>query len=77
MIKIFTQNDLIRYLYRETSEKETEEISHALISDPELSEQFNQLRSVTKELDNGLLQPSSSTILNILSHVRSVSTPKH
>ena len=76
MIKIFTQNDLIRYLYHETSEKETEEINHALISDPELNEQFNQLCSDAKELDKGLLQPSSSTVLNILSHVRSISTPK-
>ncbi|GCC50960.1 hypothetical protein SanaruYs_11790 [Chryseotalea sanaruensis] len=76
MIKTFTQNDLIRFLYHETTEKETEEIKHALLSDPELNEQFNQLCSMTKELDGGLLKPSSATVLNILSHVRSVSSVK-
>ncbi|MCZ8216574.1 MAG: hypothetical protein O9262_10070, partial [Cyclobacteriaceae bacterium] len=75
-IKTFTQNDLIRFLYHETTEKETEEIKHALLSDPELNEQFNQLCSLTQALDGGLLKPSSATVLNILGHVRSVSSVK-
>ena len=76
MIKTFTQNDLIRYLYHETTEKETEEISQALIADPELHTQFEELRSVSNSLDKGQMQPSSSVVLNILSHVRNLSQRK-
>lgn len=71
MIKTFTENDLMRYLYKETSEKENSEISKALISDSELRAQYQDLLAVKKQLDGVQLEPSSSTVLNILSHARS------
>jgi hypothetical protein len=76
MIKTFTQNDLIRYLYRETTEKETDEIRQALLADPELHEQFYELCSATHELQRAEWQPSTSTVVNILNHVRSLSQEK-
>lgn len=70
MIKTFTQNDLIRYIYHETSEEETREISKALICDAELQLQFNELKAVTKEMDKAEMQPSATAIANILNYSR-------
>jgi hypothetical protein len=70
MIKTFTQTDLIRYLYRETTEKETREIDNALICDSELRALFNELSSMKASMDKARIEPSSATVLNILSYSR-------
>jgi hypothetical protein len=66
MIKTFTQNDLIRYLYQETSETETTQIHKALICDSELQEQYKELTATKCQLDTARLQPSVVAIENIL-----------
>ena len=71
MIKTFTQTDLIRYLYRETTEAESKEIDKALICDSELQALYSDLCSLKKDMDESKLQPSASTVLNILSYSRS------
>ena len=71
MIKTFTQTDLIRYLYRETTEAESKEIDKALICDSELQALYNDLCSLKKDMDESKLQPSANTVLNILSYSRS------
>jgi anti-sigma factor RsiW len=71
MIKVFTQTDLIRYLYHETTEEEKKEIDKALLRDDELKTLYAELRSVVKELDSSHAEPSSSTIHSILSYSRS------
>lgn len=71
MIKTFTQNDLMRYLYRETTEKEEQEITKALLADNELRELYQSMSALKAELDKTPLEPSSSTVLNILSYSRS------
>jgi len=76
MIKTFTKNDLIRYLYHETTEKEETEINKALICDAELLAIYNDLRLMKKEIDNTMLEPSSSTVLNILSYARNIEQKK-
>ena len=76
MIKTFTKNDLIRYLYRETTEKEETEINKALVSDAELLAVYDQLCQMKKDIDNATLEPSPSTVLNILSYARSVDQKK-
>ena len=70
MIKVFTQTDLIRYLYQETTEEEKKEIEKALERDPELNSQFTELSAVMMELDFASLEPSEKTVQNILSHSR-------
>ncbi len=70
MIKTFTQNDLIRFLYHETSEQETKEINKALLCDSELQAQYNELNASKRMLDETHMQPSASTVLNILSYSR-------
>ena len=68
MITTFTQTDLIRYLYQETTEKETREIDNALIRDTELRALYNELISMKRSMDDAHLEPSSMTVLNILSY---------
>ena len=77
MIKTFTQGDLIRYLYHETTEKETQEISKALLTDPELQAMYTSMSALKKEMDAAKLEPSAQTVLNILSYSRSTSAVKH
>ena len=72
MTKTFTEHDLIRYLYHETSEKEEKELSNALLCDSELLALYNELSAARKMMDEAVLEPSSQTILNILSHARGV-----
>lgn len=73
MTKTFTEHDLIRYLYHETSEKEEKELSNALLCDSELLALYNEISAVKRMMDDAVLEPSSQTILNILSHARGVS----
>jgi len=70
MIKIFTETDLIRYLYRETTEEEKTEIENALIRDSELQTLFNELSETINTIDRTNMEPSSGTVLNILSYSR-------
>jgi len=72
MIKTFTQNDLIRFLYHETSEKETKEINKALLCDSELQALYNELKSLRHELDSVRLEPSAASIQNILHYAHSL-----
>lgn len=70
MIKTFTQNDLIRFLYHETSEEETKEINKALLCDSELQTQYKELNATRKELDAARLEPSAEVVDNILNYAR-------
>ena len=72
MIKTFTQNDLIRFLYHETSEEETKEINKALLCDSLLQSQYKELNESKRALDASNLQPSSDVVLNILSYSRAM-----
>ena len=70
MIKTFTQNDLIRFLYHETSEEETKEINKALLCDSELQTQYKELNATRKELDAARLEPSAEVVDNVLNYAR-------
>ena len=74
MIKIFTQTDLIRYLYHETTEEEKKEIDRALIRDGKLKALYNEIRAALNELDEAALQPSAKTICKILNYSRTLQT---
>jgi len=70
MTKTFTQNDLIRFIYRETTEKETLEISRLLSFDPELQLQYRELLLTKNNLDKAQLDPSPAAVENILQYAR-------
>jgi hypothetical protein len=67
----------MRYLYHETTEKEEQEISKALLTDTELRELYASMLAMKKELDKAQMEPSPATVLNILSYARAEQHQKH
>ena len=67
MIK-FTQEDLIRYLYKETSKQKTAAIRAALETDWNLQESYQNLLSSHKDLNNISLSPRQEVVNNILKY---------
>jgi len=72
MTKTFTQDDVIRYIYDETSETEKAEIEQALICDAHLQEMYKELNAVKRQLDHSLKQPSDSIIQSIMNYSKSL-----
>mgnify|MGYP003334531949 FL=1 len=70
MIKTFTQNDLIRFLYHETSEAENLEISRQLELDGELELQLNTLRKTIQEIGSSLIEPSAHAVEELILQIR-------
>ena len=64
----FTQEDLLLYLYNETSQKQTVEIKAALETDWSLREKFEELILAQKNLETLQMSPSQQTIDNILNY---------
>jgi hypothetical protein len=71
MIKTFTYDDVIRYVYEETSEEENLFIEDAMMSDAELMTQFLDTLELRSLMDKIERQPRTSTIDNILSYSQS------
>lgn len=68
MTKTFTQNDLIRFIYHETSEEETQEINRVLSFDKELQLHYRELLFVKNGMDKAQLEPSEIAVANILQY---------
>mgnify|MGYP003574530555 FL=1 len=72
MTKTFTRNDLIRYIYQETTESEKKEIEQELLLDNKLFEEKKNLTEVSMELDRVDLSPSKKSIKKILNFSKSI-----
>ena len=72
MTKTFTRNDLIRYIYQETTEREKQEIEQKLLVDNKLFEEYKNLAEVSMELDRVDLSPSEKTINTILNFSKTI-----
>ena len=77
MIQTFTQNDIIRYVYNETTEDENILIQDALISDAEMLEFYLDMLDVQAGLDKSYQQPSERSIDNILAYSRNYKESHH
>jgi hypothetical protein len=64
----FTPEDLLQYLYNETSPAQTAEIKAALETDWSLREKFEVINSAHSRLEALKMSPSQKTIDNILSY---------
>ena len=64
----FTSEDLLQYLYGETSNEKTTAIKAALQMDWSLQEKLELLTTTQEELDTIQFSPSSSSINNILQY---------
>lgn len=66
----FTPEDLLLYLYKETSAEMTEAISVALQRDWTLREKFEVLSASIQRLDKITQSPRTEVVLNVLNHAR-------
>ena len=64
----FTPEDLLQYLYNETSPAQTAAIKAALETDWSLREKFEVITSAQQKLEALKMSPSQKTIDNILSY---------
>ena len=70
MIKTFTQEELIRYVYREAPEKLHEQITQAICFDEELAAECATLLHTKQRIDKVSRTPSASAVANILAYSR-------
>lgn len=66
----FTPEDLLQYLYKETSPQQTAAIAEALEHDWTLREKLGVLKSSMERLDTIRETPRTEAILNILNYAR-------
>ena len=66
MIKDFTPNYLVSFLYNETSSSESAKIQNAISLDATLSAEYDSLQSAFQRLPKAQFRPSPKAIQNIL-----------
>jgi hypothetical protein len=64
----FTQEDLVQFLYHESSPEKAAQIKAALEADWNLREQFEMISSASKGLEKVLLSPRKVAVDNILKY---------
>jgi hypothetical protein len=70
MKQTFTINDLVRFLYHETSIQESMTLANELAENVILKEQFEDLLEGKSSLERGGFTPSSKVLKNIMVHSR-------
>lgn len=65
----FTPEDLLLYIYKETSPEQTAAIEEALKKDWTLREKLAVLKTSQERLDRIVETPRTEVVLNILKHV--------
>lgn len=66
----FTPEDLLLYLYKETSLQQTAEIEQALAKDWTLREKLAVLQNSMQRLDKLVVAPRTEIVLNVLNKAR-------
>jgi hypothetical protein len=67
---LYTPEDLLQYLYKETSLQESIAIEKALVDDWALREKFEVLRSSIERLNSVIETPRVEVVLHILNYAR-------
>jgi hypothetical protein len=70
MTLLFTPEELVQYLYNETSQEKAAAIETALQYDWSLREKLDVLRASSNSLNRALESPRSETILYALNYAR-------
>jgi hypothetical protein len=70
MYLLFTPEELIQYLYKETSQEKTLAIEAALREDWTLREKLEVLKASTQKLETILESPRAEVIMNIMNYAR-------
>ena len=66
----FTPEDLLMYLYKETSTRQTKAIETALEKDWTLREKMSVLKAFIHRLDKLTESPRTAVVLNVLNYAR-------
>lgn len=66
----FTPEELLLYLYKETSNQQTAVIEEALQNDWTLREKLAVLRTSMEKLDKIVASPRTEVVLNVLNYAR-------
>ena len=72
MTQIYTQNDLVRYVFKETTKEEDSGIEDELLVNNDLIDFYIDASEVTRKLKELDLEPSEKTVQAILDYSRSV-----
>jgi hypothetical protein len=72
----FTPEDLLLYLYKETTKEQTAEIEKALKKDWTLREKLNVLKTSMQRLNKIKENPRTEVVLNVLNYARKTSKEK-
>src|SRR4026208_2318795 len=72
----FTPEDLLLYLYKETTPEQTGAIEAALKKDWTLREKLSVLKTSMQRLDKIKLSPRTEVVLNVLNYARKKSVEK-
>ncbi|MFT4031105.1 MAG: hypothetical protein QM669_01670 [Siphonobacter sp.] len=70
MIQTFTQNDILRYAYEETTDEENQHIEEALIHDNELLLYYLDIIDLKAGMNKAILQPSDRVVNTIVNYSR-------
>ena len=73
----FTPDDLVQYLYNETSQAKSEAIKKALENDWTLREMYDVMVSAQKRLEAFELAPREEAVNNILRYAEKTITELH
>ena len=66
MIKTITQDDLVKYIYGETSVEENEQIEYSLNFDEELKNDLSDFTFIKNEIKKIDLSPSQRMVENLI-----------
>lgn len=68
MTKTITRDDVLRYVFNETSEEENLAIEKQLIVNSNLMDFYRQANETVKKVQNLMLEPSEETMNQILDY---------
>jgi hypothetical protein len=70
MTLLFTPEELIQYLYKETSPARTAQIEEVLQHDWTLREKLEVLKNTLQAIDRPLESPRTEAVMNVLNYAR-------
>lgn len=70
MTKVFSQNDLVRYIYQETSPAESKVIEVLIATDPKFNKQYKELKDSYDALKKNTSSPPDRVIDSIIQYSR-------
>jgi hypothetical protein len=68
MSEIYTANDLLRFMFNETSAEETIHIQHLLKHNTQAKEEYDGLKEMLAKVEESSLDPHPTSVKLILEH---------